>query len=207
MENNIPIIFTPDNEPYLGRELLYQFDQIITSCLKINENVARLTHNIKFSDHQNAASILIPQSISLILSLRELIRQGYLLGAKTLVRPIIERGAILLYLHLIPSEIILWNEGWIYGKAPGLVTMMKKIVGSIDSQKEFDFKNITADFNAIIHGAPDSALYSTVPMSDGRPGFTSSKSLNVPELCDSICADIIPWITIIQSMMIAYFPE
>jgi len=31
-----PIIFTPDNEPYLGRELLFHFDQIISSAMEQN---------------------------------------------------------------------------------------------------------------------------------------------------------------------------
>jgi hypothetical protein len=39
------------------------------------------------------------------LSIRELIRQGYLFGAMVLVRPLAERTAILLYLQRKPAEI------------------------------------------------------------------------------------------------------
>jgi len=55
---------------------------------------------------------VIPQSLSIMLSIRELIRQGYLFGAHVLVRALVERAAILLYLHLYPEEIERWNRGW-----------------------------------------------------------------------------------------------
>ena len=30
-EEGMPVVFTPDNEPYLGRNLLFHFDRIISS--------------------------------------------------------------------------------------------------------------------------------------------------------------------------------
>jgi hypothetical protein len=41
---------------------------------------------------------LVPQTITLALSIRELLRQGYLFGAKVLVRPVTERAVTILYL-------------------------------------------------------------------------------------------------------------
>ena len=74
-------IFTPDNEPYLGRESVYHFDQVIISCLETNQKVAQFTRASELSDLQKAASQIIPQSIHIALSIRELVRQGYLLSA------------------------------------------------------------------------------------------------------------------------------
>ena len=31
-----PVVFTPDDEPYLGRETLFAFDNLICSCLELN---------------------------------------------------------------------------------------------------------------------------------------------------------------------------
>ena len=98
--DQIPVVFTPDNEPYLGRNLLFHFDQIVGSLMEQNASTAPTSHSRVLSDHQRMACQVIPQAISLTLSIRELIRQGYLFGAHVLVRPLVERAAILLYLHL-----------------------------------------------------------------------------------------------------------
>ena len=100
-----PLVFHPGNEPYLGRELLYHFDQLISSCLEQNASVAPRTHHVTLSETQRMACIVIPQAISIALSIRELLRQGYLFGAKVLLRPLIERAAILLYIHKCPDGI------------------------------------------------------------------------------------------------------
>ncbi|WP_219822447.1 hypothetical protein, partial [Vibrio hyugaensis] len=81
MKNEICSTFTPANEPYLGRELLFHFDQMISCCLERSAVISKLTHELDMTDHQKMAAQVIPQSISVSLSIRELIRQGYLFGA------------------------------------------------------------------------------------------------------------------------------
>ncbi len=76
-----PVVFTPADEPYLGRGLLHAFDQLICSCLGLNSHCAPKSHDRRLTDFQRALCILVPQTISLALSIRELIRQGYLFGA------------------------------------------------------------------------------------------------------------------------------
>ena len=39
-----PPIFTPNNETYLGRESVFNFDQVILSCLEANAEIATYTH-------------------------------------------------------------------------------------------------------------------------------------------------------------------
>ena len=101
----VPVVFTPDNEPYLGRELLFHFDQLIISAMKQNSVIAPTSHGRVLTDHQNMACQVIAQSLSITLSIRELIRQGYLFGAHVLLRALVERAAILLYLNLYPADI------------------------------------------------------------------------------------------------------
>src|SRR5436853_5001758 len=99
MDKKSSIVFTPDNEPYLGRETVLAFDNAIIACLKANVHIASHTHKIEKSDLQWTACQIIPQGISIALSIRELVRQGYLFGAFVLMRSLIERATIILYLH------------------------------------------------------------------------------------------------------------
>ena len=117
---SIPVVFTPANEPYLGRELLFHFDQLIASVLETNTVTAPRSHVGAITDHQRMACAVIPQALSIALLTRELIRQGYLFGAHVLLRALVERAAILLYFHLYPGEIDKWNRGWCHPMRPDL---------------------------------------------------------------------------------------
>ncbi|NOQ22334.1 MAG: hypothetical protein GQ565_06760 [Candidatus Aegiribacteria sp.] len=122
-----PVVFSPDNEPYLGRELLFHFDKMISCCLEMNSEVAPKTHNTNLTDLQKMACQVIPQSISIALSIRELVRQGYLFGGHVLIRSFVERVMILMYLHSKPEKIELWKNGWKHKEAPSLVLTPVKV--------------------------------------------------------------------------------
>ncbi len=201
------VVFTPCDEPYLGRELLFHFDQMISCCLEVNSDVAPLSHNINLSSSQKMACQVIPQSISLALSIRELIRQGYLFGAHVLKRSLIERVTILLYLHHYPVKISLWDDGWNHRAAPSLAKMFEEINNKEESKLEVKGYKLTAPLNSLVHGKPDSARWNSIITGDGKYGSAPSKMLSSPSLCDELCADILPWLTIIPTMMCAYFPE
>jgi hypothetical protein len=69
MEKKIPaakITYTPEDEPYLGREALLHFDNVIISCLEANAKLAPYTYTINSkSELQTASSQIIPQAISI----------------------------------------------------------------------------------------------------------------------------------------------
>jgi hypothetical protein len=125
MQKPIVPVFTPDDEPYLGRELLFAFDNLICACMELNSKCAAASHTGELSKLQHAFCILVPQTISLSLSIRELIRQGYLFGAKVLVRPLTERAVTILYLWHNPAAIQIWDNGWEHNKRPTLQAMME----------------------------------------------------------------------------------
>lgn len=202
-----PVVFTPDNEPYLGRNLLFHFDQIVGSLMEQNATTAPTSHSRVFSDHQRMACQVIPQAISLTLSIRELIRQGYLFGAHVLVRPLVERAAILLYLHLYPEEIDRRNRGWHQRDAPSLAKMFDAIGKKWHQDGPVRGRDLTASMNSLLHAKPDSAPWNMVSVDQERQGHAVSKILNRPELCDDLCAEVIPWIAVVQGMMAAYFPH
>lgn len=200
-----PVIFTPDNEPYLGRTLLFHFDQIISASMEQSTLTAKKSHNIELTDHQKMACQVISQALSITLSIRELIRQGYLFGAYVLLRSLVERSMILFYLFYYPEDIVHWNNGWQQRDAPGLSTMIDKISKKGADAPKCRGSDMLKSMNSLLHAKPDSAYYSTVPLDDFRVGFAASKILNRPELCDNLCADVIPMLVMIQGMMVAYF--
>lgn len=202
-----PITFTPDNEPYLGRELLFHFDQLISSVMELNAEIAPLSHRHKLTEHQQMACQVIAQSISITLSIRELIRQGYLFGGHVLLRSLVERQAILFYLHLHPEEIEKWNRGWHHGDAPGLARMLEKIQAKLQRESMVRGNELTAAMNSLIHAKPDSAPWNMIQLGNGSVGHAVSKILNRPDLCDDLCANVIPVFVLIQAMMTAYFPS
>ncbi len=197
-------VFTPDNEPYLGRETVYAFDNLIVACMEANTRVAPITHEINKTDLQEAACQLIPQSISIALSIRELVRQGYLFGAFILIRPLVERATILLYLKRNPHDINIWNRGWQHNEAPSLARMLNEIASEKFTGIGPDF---TKPFNSILHGKPDSAIWSLTPISGEKMGHSASKSLNNSALCDDVCIQSAAWLTVVVAMMSAYFPD
>jgi hypothetical protein len=200
-----PIIFTPENEPYLGQTLLFHLDQIICATMEQNAKVAPFSCSKKLTDPQQMASQVIPQAISLMLSIRELIRQGYLFGAHVLVRAFVERATILLYLHLYPDEIGCWNRGWEHRDAPSLARMFEAIQKNREPDETVRGWKLTSSMNSLLHAKPDSARWNLVWTEDGKLGHASSRILNRPELCDDLCANMISWVAVVQAMMTAYF--
>lgn len=205
--NSKPVVFTPDNEPYLGRKLLFHFDQIINSVMEQNIVTAPQSYDRDLTDQQCMACQVIPQTLSIMLSIRELIRQGYLFGAHMLLRSLVERAAILLYLHLHPMEIEKWDRGWHAGDAPGLAKMFDAIQKKQKRDTPVLGRDLTASMNTLLHAKPDSASWNLVPMREGRLGYAVSKILNRPDLCDNLCANVIPCVAVVQGMMEAYFPH
>lgn len=205
--NEIPVVFTPDNEPYLGRTLLFHFDQLICSAMGANASLAPTSHRRVLTDHQKMACQVVAQALSIALSTRELIRQGYLFGGHVLLRPLAERAAILLYLHLYPEEIDKWNRGWEHNEAPSLAKMFEKIQVKQRPGSSIRGGDLTAPMNSLLHSKPDSAPWNMVSLGGGKLGHAVSKILDRPELCDELCANAIPWLVVVQGMMAAYFAD
>jgi hypothetical protein len=203
----MPVVFMPDNEPYLGRNLLFHFDRLIGSVMEQNSVIAPTTHGRPLTDHQRMACQVIPQALSIALSIRELIRQGYLFGAHVLVRALVERAAILLYLHLYPERIDCWNRGWNSQDAPGLAKMFDDIQAKQHRDSTVRGRDLTASMNSLLHAKPDSAPWNLVSMGENGFGHAVSKILDRPELCDELCANVLPWVVVVQGMMAAYFPR
>lgn len=198
-------VFTPDDEPYLGRQSVFQFDQVIVSCLEANADVAKYTHEHAhdLSELQKAACQIIPQGINLALSIRELVRQGYLFAAVVLMRPLIERAAIISYLHERPDEVHLWRDGWRYRERPSLATMLATMHGEADIDQA---KQICDTFNHVVHGDPIGSSFNLVNLGSGGWGYAVGKALTEPELCDFICFQSYCYLIVLMGRMAGCFP-
>ncbi len=49
--------------------------------------------------------------------------------------------------------------------------------------------------------------WNLIPLGETEVGHAVSKILNRPDLCDELCADVIPWVAVVQAMMAAYFAD
>ncbi len=201
------MIYTPDNEPYLGRPLLQRLDELIVKTLEVNSYTARGTHGVALTDLQQMACVVIPQAVSLTLSIRELIRQGYLFGAHVLVRPLAERACILLYLHNYPADISKWKNGWLHREAPSLAQMFDAIQRAGSSKLDLRGADLTASMNSLVHGKPDSARWNQTGLSGEQAGHAPSKLLHRPDLSDEVSSDALAWLAVTLTMMISYFPD
>jgi hypothetical protein len=197
-------VFTPKNEPYLGRKTVLTFDQLIVACLQENTLIAPRSYNLEKTSLQQAACQLISTGIHLSLSIRELVRQGYLYSALVLLRPLAERAITLLYLHKFPSQVAIWDDGWKYNKRPSLAKM-------IDEIGEHAFPNcgsaITQSLNSLIHGDPESAIWNLVNIDGNQLGHAVSKMLDRPDICDKVCMEASVWMSLLLGMMNAIFAD
>jgi hypothetical protein len=198
------IIYTPDNEPYLGRESVFRLDKTIVQCLTMSREIAPRTYIMTKSKIQEAACHLIPQGLSIALSLRELVRQGHLFGGLALLRPLAERVVILYYLQNNPNEMIKWERGWRHNEAPSLANMITKLGAG---KWENLGPEITRPLNSIIHGKPDSAAWTLTNVGEDQWAHVVSKILDNPGLCDKVCYDADSWLMMAYVMMGVLFPQ
>ncbi|MEM6682835.1 MAG: DUF5677 domain-containing protein [Pseudomonadota bacterium] len=209
------IIYTPEDEPYLGMLEIKVLDDLIVNMVGELKRAKPFTESDQISAHQKAAILLIPSAVSLCLSVRELIRQAYLHGALTLLRPILERTITIQYLRLNPEALVIWENGWEYLARPKLYEMTESLfAGRLDDElRELLSKHdvsihqvLTKEGNDMVHGGIDSLLKN---VSLGEKGLVSShgKVLKRPDLAKKAALECTAWLTILMVESSAAFPE
>jgi hypothetical protein len=209
------VIFTPNNEPYLGLEELIAFDRVIVAAVEELHRAKPLTSNLCLSTPQKAATLLIPSGYSLCLSVRELIRQGYLHGALTLLRPILERAITVKYLRLNTKSHPIWENGWKYNQRPKLHEMINELFSDepdevlsqllVDNNWTIN-KVVTSKGNEMVHGGIEGLLTNVNVTGEGV--FSQpSKVVDRPDLAKEAALDCSAWLIILMTESIAVFPE
>jgi len=205
-DSNLPAVFTPENEPYLGLKSLMWFDRIIVWALTGNRLVAEYTHSHKaiLTRLQLASCQIIPQGINIALAMRELVRQGYLLPGLVLMRPLIERAAIISYLDMHPDACDIWENGWTHKDRPSLATMLHEMNGASGVDEA---QRIVSAHNHIVHGDPIASYYNLINLPDGSVGYASGKILDNPDFCDNIAMEAQCYLIVLASRMSRIFSE
>ena len=193
------------DDPYLGRESVFHFDQMISAAMEKNRLVAEWTHSNALTPLQKAASEILPHAFSLACAVRELIRTGYLFPAEVLIRPLLERAAVISYLVEVPDSVPLWEKGWPYKTRPSLAAMLVHMRGAKHEDKE-TARLIVDHFNAIIHADPSGSYRNLGTDKEGRTGFASGPNRNSPDACDEICFQCSMYLVIPVARMVQIFP-
>lgn len=162
-----------------------------------------IRHHQKLSKLQLYACEVIPQGISIALSIRELVRQGFLYGASVLIRHLIERAGIISFLCENPAAVEIWERGWKYKERPNMDEMLSSMSKNADSETR---KIIKRRHNSDVHGDPFSVKNSFTALKTGTRGYSSSKILDNPELCDQVCFESCCYLIVIMGRMIEIFP-
>jgi hypothetical protein len=197
-------VFTPDNEPYLGRHPLFVLDKLIPSALTVHNRIAAATHEGGLNPLQLAACQIIPQGVSLALTIREMVRQGYLFGAAVLVRPLIERAAIISYLIDHPESLNEWEAGWRHRTRPSLREMLQ----SLRPGEQHDVvKEIIDQLDHLIHGDPMGAEGNLVETGGGGLGYSVGRILDEPRFADWLCDQTISWLIVLTGRAASLFPH
>lgn len=185
MTQRRPSVFLPHNEPYLGHPTLLEFDHAIPLAIQTHARLAKSTFDRDLSPLEQAAAQLIPQAVSIALSVRELIRQGYLFSAALLLRPLIERVGLIEYFRVYPEAVRSWHNGWPRCDQPNLQTLLETIKQNeaVSEDRLRFFSNI---LHKLIHPDPAGALWNMITREDGKVAFSSGKILDDPAFCDFV---------------------
>ncbi|MDP1870472.1 MAG: hypothetical protein Q8K61_02490 [Gallionella sp.] len=178
-------IFTPDNEPYLGRALLLLFDRTISKSMAAHRQLAARTFATDLTAIQIAAVEIVPQGISIALSMRELIRQSYLFSAGILMRPLIERTGMIYHLHTNPAAIEFWNNGWPRKSQPSFDNLLDLVMGPGSDEEREAARTM---LHKLVHSDPLSASFNSTVRPDGLLASAAGKELNEPMKADTIAA-------------------
>jgi hypothetical protein len=117
---------------------------------------------------------------------------------------LIERAAIISYLHAHPDKTNVWKNGWKFNQRPKLKTMLETMSNNADLKIA---EQICETFGHIIHGDPLGSEWNMVHLDEGGLGYSVGKSINDPELCDFICFQSYLYLVVLMGMMVDCFPS
>jgi len=175
----VEAVYLPHNEPYLGDAELLAFDQMIPLAMAVNTSIAARTFEGNLDELQIAATEIIPQGVSISLSIRELIRQAYLYSAAILVRPLIDRAGTICWLRDHPNALMFWRNGWPRKDQPSFEMLMAHLHPTAEQDFKKDFVRM---LHKHVHSDPEGSSYNMFERNDGTLIFPSGKIVDQPEV-------------------------
>lgn len=132
---------------------------------------------------QTAAAEIIPQGVSIVLSIREMIRQAYLYPAAILVRSLVERTGMVQYLLVNPKAVAAWHAGWLRKLQPDF----QKLLNLVDSTSSAEEKEVTRRvLHTLVHSDPQGSKFNMFAQTDGSLAYASGKESSQPKKAEAI---------------------
>jgi hypothetical protein len=204
---------------YVGQPDLHFFDLMIPLAMRFNKAVATRTFKGSLTEIQLAAVEIAPGGFNLCLSIRELIRSGYLFAGEILLRPLLERVAVLSYLHKNQNTgLQLWRDGWPHKSRPSIKTMIKFIeepprtLGDDQYPSDYSVHDLLLErvdhLNRLVHADPIGAYRNTVfDIERGRAVHLSGPNFKNPAYCGEIAMTANALMCSLIQVVGAIFPE
>jgi len=76
----------------------------------------------------------------------------------------------------------------------------------IDIISRDKFPGVTEIYNSLTHGDPNSAIWNIIQLGNGV-GYSVSKIINDPVLCEKVCLNTLGWLVVILVMSENAFSE
>jgi len=184
-------------------------------CLAKQWNAIALNHgnSIPKGRLENAAVQLLAPSYSIAFAIETLLQERHLFGAELLLRPLIERVAVLNYLAAEGEPALdLWERGW-DKNSPSLSKLVEYVPNLQDSTSEPESQISMGEFrrktlkrlHKIVHADPFGSLRCLAPTDDGYR-MVSGPMMNNPVRYDEVATDTIIFISALLKVTERVFP-
>lgn len=121
------------------------------------------------------------------------------------MRPLIERTATISYLINHEEAASEWERGdWKGSKGPGLVKMLEEMAGSADVSAA---KLVCRTFHEVDHADPGASKWNLVSLGDSGLGYSVSKLVDNPQLCDFVCSQSYCYLIVLTAAIGSCFPD
>lgn len=158
----------PPEDPYSSLEPVQHLDALLGDLRQVLREVGQALGLIgERRVIQGVATQIVPAAASVAFSIRVMIREGYLVSALILIRPLIERVATLCYLIENEQAIVLWREGWPHRTRPSLKARLDAVVPGAPRVLLDRLSEAVSSYNAMVHGDPEAAQQSLTYAPDG----------------------------------------
>lgn len=173
---------------YAERPGFRNMSEFIDSSLQDCIVVSVAVNEAKWTAIQKAVVSLAPIGMSLVCSIRELVRLGYIPAARMLIRPLIERVATTEYLIQNPDAAERWNAGWSRKGRPTFAALLSHLEKGHPDDYAIYQKFIVDDLNEVIHPDPFGDRRFLAPNPVGQMVYWYDQVPSAYDLADSICA-------------------
>jgi hypothetical protein len=179
----------PPNDPYSSLDPVQHLDNMLFDLGELFKELGdTLRDQQHVSELQRAALELVPAAGAIANSIRVLIREGYLVSALVLVRPLFERIATLCYLEDHQEALALWRQGWPHHSRPSLKQRVAAMTPGAPPQLLDRLAAAVSGYNGLVHGDPAAAQQSLMMTPDGLR-YSMGRDYQTPGRAASIATE------------------